>query len=88
MIADRIKPALVVEPEFVLRDDGGAERRYGDISSLSRALEDGIIGEDVTIRWQRGEASISRKALLEDLREAVIPLSDGLVTEQNARHSS
>jgi hypothetical protein len=88
VIADRIKPALSVEPEFVLRDDGGAERRFGDISSLSRALDEGIIGEDVTIRWQRGEATISRKVLLEDLRAAIIPLSDGLVTEQNARHLS
>ena len=88
MIAERIKPALSVAPEFVLRDDGGTERRFGDISSLSRALDDGIVGEDVTIRWQRGEATISRKNLLEDLREAVMPLSAGLVNEQNARHLS
>jgi hypothetical protein len=88
MIADRIKPALIVEPEFVLRDDGGTERRFGDISSLSRALDEGIVGQDVTIRWQRGEATISRESLLEDLREAVIPLSASLVNEQNARHPS
>lgn len=88
MIAERIKPALTVAPEFVLRDDGGAERRFGDISSLARALDDGIVGEDVTIRWQRGEATISRTALLEDLREAIVPLSAGLVNEQNARHPS
>lgn len=86
MVADRIKPALTVEPEFVLRDDGGTERRFGDIASLSRALDDGIVGEDVTIRWQRGEATISRKAFLEDLREAVIPLSAGLVDTQDVRH--
>jgi hypothetical protein len=88
MIADRIKPALIVEPEFVLRDDGGTERRFGDISTLSRALDEGIVGQDVTIRWQRGEATISRESLLEDLREAVIPLSASLVNEQNARHPS
>jgi len=51
-------------------------------------LDDGIVGEDVTIRWQRGEAIISRTNLLEDLREAVMPLSAGLVNEQNARHLS
>jgi hypothetical protein len=88
MVAERIKPALSVAPEFVMRDDGGIERRFGDISSLSRAFDDGIVGEDVTIRWQRGEAIISRTNLLEDLREAVMPLSAGLVNEQNARHLS
>jgi hypothetical protein len=86
MIAEHIKPALIVAPEFVLRDDGGTERHFGDIPSLSRALDSGIGGEDVTIRWKRGEATISRKTLLEDLREAVIPLSAGLVNEQNARY--
>lgn len=88
MIADRIKPALTVAPEFVLRDDGGTERRFADIDSLSRALDQGVVGEDVTIRWHRGEATISREALLEDLREAVIPLSVGLVNEQTSRHPS
>jgi hypothetical protein len=88
MVAERIKPALNVAPEFVMRDDDGIERRFGDISSLSRALDDGIVGEDVTIRWQRGEAIISRTNLLEDLRDAVTPLSAGLVNEQNARHLS
>jgi hypothetical protein len=88
MIADRIKPALTVAPEFVLRDDGGTERRFADIDSLSRALDEGVVGEDVTIRWHRGEATISREALLEDLREAVIPLSAGLVNEQIPRHPS
>ncbi|HEY4045201.1 MAG TPA: hypothetical protein VGM32_25605 [Rhodopila sp.] len=88
MIAERIKPALTVAPEFVLRDNGGTERRFGDISSLSCALDDGIVGEDVTIKWQRGEATISRTALLDDLREAVIPLSAGLASQQNAGHQS
>lgn len=88
MIAERIKPALTVAPEFILWDDGGTERRFGNISSLSRALDDGIAGENVTIKWQRGEATISREALLEDLREAVIPLSAGLVSEQCVRQSS
>jgi hypothetical protein len=88
MIADRVKPALTVAPEFVLRDDGGTERRFADIDSLSRALDEGVVGEDVTIRWHRGEAKISREALLEDLREAVIPLSAGLVNEQIPRHPS
>jgi hypothetical protein len=88
MIADRIKPALTVAPEFVLRDDGGTERRFADIDSLSRALDEGVVGEDVTIRWHRGEATISREGLLEDLREAVIPLSAGWVKEQIPRHPS
>jgi hypothetical protein len=86
MIANRIKPALTVAPEFILTDDGGTERRFADIDSLSRALDEGVVGEDVTIRWQRGEATISRAALLEDLREAAIPLSAGLVNEQILRH--
>jgi hypothetical protein len=88
MIADHIKPALTVAPDFVLRDDGGTERRFADIDSLSRALDEGVVGEDVTIRWHRGAATISREALLEDLREAVIPLSAGLVNEQIPRHPS
>jgi hypothetical protein len=79
MIAERIKPALTVAPEFVLRDDGGTERRFSDLCSLSRALDEGIVGEDVTIRWKHGEATISRKALLEDLREAIIPLSSDML---------
>ena len=75
LVAERIKPALTVAPEFILRDDRGAIQHFGNISDLSRALEDGTAGEDVTIRWQRGEATISRSALLEDLREAIIPLA-------------
>ncbi len=85
LVAERIKPALTVMPEFVLRDEAGAERRFADISALTQALEDGLAAEDVTIRWQRGEALISRTRLLQDLREAVLPLSAGLVNEQNAR---
>jgi hypothetical protein len=88
MVADRIKPALTVVPEFILRDESGTEQRFDDISELSHALDGGVIGEDVTIRWLRGEATISRKALLEDLRAAVIPLSAGLVNEQNARQQT
>jgi hypothetical protein len=88
MIADRIKPALTVAPEFVLTDDSGTERRFADLDSLSRTLDEGVVGEDVTIRWHRGEAAISREALLEDLREAVMPLSAGLVNEQIPRHPS
>jgi hypothetical protein len=81
MVADRIKPALTVAPEFELRDAGGIVRRFGDISDLSRALDGGDADQDVSIRWQRGEATISRKALLEDLREAIIPLSAGLTPD-------
>jgi flagellar biosynthesis/type III secretory pathway protein FliH len=84
MVADRIKPALTVTPEFVLRDDDRTERRFADIDSLARALDEGIVGEDVTIRWHRGEATISRETLLKDLRDAAIPLSAGLVNEQNS----
>jgi hypothetical protein len=87
-LAERIKPALTVTPEFLLRDNYGTERSFADISELSRALEDGMGGEGVTIRWQRGEATINRTALLEDLREAVVPLSAGLVNAQNARQQS
>ena len=88
MIAGRIKPALTVAPEFVLRDDHGTAQSFGDISELSRALETGTTGEDVTIRWHRGEATISRAALLEDLRAAILPLSAGRVNDQNARHQT
>jgi hypothetical protein len=91
LIAERIKPALTVAPEFILRDDQGTLHSFDDISKLARALEAGSVGEDVSIRWQRGEATISRSALLKDLRQAIVPLSAGrsdthLVTEQNARH--
>jgi hypothetical protein len=85
MVADWIKPALTGAPEFVIHDAGGTARRFGDISALSHALDDGDIDQDVSIRWQRGEATISRKTLLEDLREAVIPLSAGLTNEQLTR---
>jgi hypothetical protein len=88
LVAERIKPALTVAPEFVLRDSHGSEQRFGDISDLALALDAGGTGEDVTIRWQRGEATISRMALLEDLREAIIPLSAGLVNEQHARNQT
>ena len=85
-VADRIKPALTVAPEFVLRDDDGSTRCFGDISELSQALEAADTHEAVTIRWHRGEATISRTALLEDLRDAIIPLSVGRANEQNARN--
>ncbi len=88
MVADRIKPALTVAPEFMLRDDSGRLQRFGDITELARALEAGNVGEGVTIRWYRGEATISRTALLEDLRQAIIPLSAGLVNEQSSRHQT
>lgn len=85
MVADRIKPALAIAPEFMLRDDQGTEHCFADISDLSRALETGTVGEDVTIRWQRGEAAVNRMAFLEDLREAIIPLSIGRINEQDVR---
>jgi hypothetical protein len=88
MVADRIKPALTVAPEFVLRDDDGTEQNFNDIAELSRVLEAGGAGQDVTIRWQRGEATISRMALLADLREAIIPLSAGRIIEQDARNQT
>ena len=87
-VAERIKPALSIAPEFLLRDSNGVEHQFADISQLSQALGDGCAGEDVTIRWHRGEATISRMALLEDLRDAIIPLSSGLAIEQNARHQT
>jgi hypothetical protein len=85
MVADRIKPALTVAPDFVLRDQHGTEQHFDDISDLSRVLEAGASGEDVTIRWQRGEATISRAALLDDLRDAIIPLSAGPLHQPEAR---
>ena len=85
MVADRVKPALSVAPRFVLRDEHGSEQQFGDISDLSRVLEAGG-GEDVTIQWHRGEATISRLALLEDLRDAIIPLSAGRADESNIRN--
>jgi hypothetical protein len=84
-VAERVKPALTVAPQFVLRDEHGTEQQFGDISDLSRALEAGG-GEDVTIRWHRGEARLSRMALLEDLRDAILPLSAGRADQQNARN--
>jgi hypothetical protein len=87
-LADRIKPALTVAPEFIVRDQHGATQRFADISELSLALEDNTIREDVTIKWHHGEATISRTAILEDLQAAIIPLSAGLVDEQNARHKT
>jgi hypothetical protein len=85
-VADRIKPAVTVAPEFVLRDDDGTTRCFGDISKLSQALEIGHTHEAVTIRWHRGEATISRTALLEDLQDAIVPLSVGRENAQNARN--
>jgi hypothetical protein len=52
------------------------------------ALDGDMAREDVTIKWHRGEATISRTAILEDLRAAIMPLSAGLVNEQNARHQT
>jgi hypothetical protein len=74
-IADKIKPAMDVAPEFVLRDDDGATRCFGDITDLSRALETAHTAESVTVRWHRGEATISRTELLQDLCDAFVPLS-------------
>lgn len=88
LVADRVKPALTIAPEFILRNDHGTEQRFDDISDLSRALDAGSDGQDVTIRWHRGEATISRMALLEDLREAFIPLSAGRINKQNARNDT
>jgi hypothetical protein len=85
-VADRIKPALTVTPEFVLRDDDGIAHSFGDISALSQALEAGNTGEVVTIRWHRGEAVISRTALLADLRDAIVPLSASQPNGQTARN--
>ena len=76
-VTERIKPALAVAPIFELRDDTGSLYLYENISDLSRALENGS-GEDVTIRWQRGEATISRTALYDDLCAAIIPLSSDI----------
>lgn len=81
-VADRIKPALIVAPEFIVRNEHGDPRSFSDISQLSRALEDSKDSGHISIRWQRGEAIISRSDLLEDLRQAIMPLSSGLPKEQ------
>ena len=88
VLMDRIGPALTVEPEFVLREAGGTERRFADIGALTLALDGGIGCEDVTVQWPHGSACIGRDLLLEDLRDAIRPLSAGLVNEQNNRHPS
>jgi hypothetical protein len=85
IVADRIKPALTIAPDFVLRDDTGAEQHFSDITELSRAMESCSGAEDVSIRWQHGEATIGRTTLLEDLRNAVIPLSAGRMDATQAR---
>lgn len=87
-LAERIKPALTVSPEFLLLDTAGTERRFADIATLVQTLSDGVTGQDVTIKWQRGQATTSRSALLEDLRDAVRPLSAGLVNEHTVRDLS
>ena len=81
-VADRIKPALIVAPEFIVRNEHGDPRCFSDISKLSRALEGSKDSDHVSIQWQRGEAIISRSDLLEDLRQAIVPLSSGLSKEQ------
>ena len=88
MVAERIKPAMGVAPEFVLRDEHGTMRHFGDLTELSRALESGGAVEDVTIQWQRGEATISRTALIENLRDAVLPLTASLNIQQSAGNQS
>ena len=88
VLMDRIGPALTVAPEFVLREAGGTERRFADIGALTLALDGGIGCEDVTVQWPHGSASIGRDLLLQDLRDAIRPLSAGLVNEQNSRHPS
>lgn len=79
LVADSIKPALTARTEFLMKDDLGTTHCFEDISELSHALEAGSVGEDVSVRWQSGEARLSRAALLHELREAV-----GLLT--NAGH--
>ncbi|HET6306223.1 MAG TPA: hypothetical protein VFG12_03500 [Rhodopila sp.] len=74
-IADKIRPTITVAPEFVLLDADGTTRCFCDITDLSRALETSPTAEAVTVRWHRGEATISRTALLQDLRDAIMPLS-------------
>ena len=88
MVAERIKPTLSKSPEFTLRDADGVSRSFADLTDLSRAIEANPVVQDVTIRWHWGEAMISRTELLKDLREAIFPLSAGLVNEQNARQQT
>jgi hypothetical protein len=88
LVADRIKPALTIAPNFVLRSAQGTEQQFTDISDLSRALETGSDAGDVTIRWQNGEATISRAAYLEELQEAIIPLTAGYADDDNTRRQT
>lgn len=86
VVAKKARPALIVAPKFALRDDRGMEHCFGDLSELRQALEAGSIGEELSVHWQRGEATISRMALSKDLREAIIPILEDRISEQNARH--
>ena len=85
-ISDRIKPALTGAPEYLLSDDGGVEHRFADAFGIEQALSSGDSCESISIRWQRGEATISRSALVEDLRRAIVPLSSGPSNQQHARN--
>lgn len=85
-LAQRLKPALTVAPEFRLRDPTGAEHRFPDLAALTQALEAGAPAEDITIAWHRGQATISRSMLLQDLRHAVVPLTEASNNEQPIRY--
>lgn len=74
-VASRLKPVLTNVPHYVIHDADGLEHSFTDISSLCRALEDGLPGEDVTISWHHGEAFIGRQTFLHDLRDAFAPLT-------------
>jgi hypothetical protein len=84
-VAVRIRPALTIGVKFLLTDELGDVHCFRDVTEFSRLLEDGGVVKYVSIQWQRGEATMSQVDLLEDIREAIIPLSAGLVAEQHRR---
>jgi hypothetical protein len=86
MVAERIKPALTGTPEYLLWDNRGIEHRFAETSEIIEALSADNNCERVSIRWKRGEATISRSALVEDIRRAIVPLSSGRSNQQHSRN--
>jgi hypothetical protein len=85
LVAVRIRPALTMGVEFLLTDELGDVHCFHDVTEVSRLLDDGGAVKYVSIQWQRGEATMSQVELLQDIREAILPLSAGLVTEQHRK---
>ncbi len=81
LVAEQLKPALGGTPEYILREEAGILHRFDSLSDLLFAVESGVSSDDVSIRWRRGEATISRSRFLADLRQAISPLQISRTTE-------